>query len=131
MTQEVYVQNGNPGMGLLAFLLAPPLIPPGYLVVATWRRLSALDLHPLYKIVGVSLEIAAIIYALKLFYQYMPRPVAIAATMIYMSATYGWGAQKLNIDQIWTGGIVVAVGIAGYFIGRELSGKRPRIAGTA
>jgi len=121
MTQEVYIQNSNPGMGLFAFLLAPPLIPPGYLVVMSWRRLSALGLHPLYKIVGVSLEIAAMIYALKLFYQYAPRPIAIAATVIYVSATYGWGAQKLNVDQTWTLGIVVAVGIAAYFVGKGLS----------
>lgn len=118
MVQRVIVEDGNSSLGL-ALLVAPPLIPPGYLVYKTWVALSNDGLHPVFRLVVAGLEVCSLFYGLMLFYRHFPPFLTVVAAIAYMAATYGWAIRSLGADQIWTGAMAFVAGVFGYFVGQH------------
>lgn len=119
MAQPVYISD-NEGNPLIGAMVLPLLLPVGYLGYLTWQGLSARGTHPMFEVLAVAGEAAAILYATYFFFRVAPPFLSITATALYMGGTYAWVAS-LFVDPTWTSGIAIAAAIGGFFLGKFMA----------
>lgn len=122
MAQAVYVESANGAPEFLGFIIAlPALMPAWRVILSTWQLLSQQNLHPLFKILGVALEVAAIFYVLYLLFKYLPTFVTVTCFVAYIAYTYGLLVHGWGADPIWSSGAAAVAGLIAFFIAKKFS----------
>lgn len=122
--QVIVVNDGfSGGFGIFGVFLLPPLYWPGKVVYQTCIQLSASSVHPAI-ITGIAVaEVAGFVWGLILFYRYLPTATAAVFTAVYLGNVYGFAAHYWGLDNTWSIGIALVMGLLGYFLGRALSAE--------
>ena len=101
--------------------MAPVLIPPWWVSIQAWNVLSSQQVHPLFKVASVVIIFGAALYALDLFYKYLPMVLTVPLTMAGLAAGWAGIALAFGCDQVWAGGIAAVAAVLGYFAAKSIS----------